>query len=202
MISSSAKHFDVVNLWLRLVLHAGVPLCFTTCLKSCRPYGAGLPHPTPSLQRTTPAPLVVMADKDPPSPTPPEDQPLVVTSRHREEERRSDPLWTEENPDKRVYNRSLKDYINIRYLSITETMRHASKKYSSTLALLQLDTILRYAVVYGKPKPPKKGVANQKIFSYMLEMHYELIGIGLVKMMVGVKRTGEKIQYCITAIEA
>ena len=35
--------------------------------------------------------------------------------------------WTEENPDKRVYNRSLKDYINIRYLSINETMRHAAK---------------------------------------------------------------------------
>ena len=29
--------------------------------------------------------------------------------------------WIEENPDKRVYNRSLKDYINIRYLSITKT---------------------------------------------------------------------------------
>ena len=70
------------------------------------------------------------------------------------------------------------------------------------MALLQLDTILRYSVVYGKPKPPKKGIANQKIFSYMLEMRYELVGIGLVKMMVGVKRTGEKIQYCITAIEA
>lgn len=110
--------------------------------------------------------------------------------------------WTEENPDKRVYNRSLKDYINIRYLSITETMRHAAKTYSSTLALLQLDTILRYSVVYGKPKPPKKGVANQKVFAYMLEMRHELIGIGLVKMMVGVKRTGEKVQYCITAIEA
>ena len=106
--------------------------------------------------------------------------------------------WTEENPDKRVYNRSLKDYINIRYLSINETTRHAAKTYSSTLALLQLDTILRYSVVYGKPKPPKKRVANQKIFAYMLEMHYELIGIGLVKMMVGVKRTGEKVQYCIT----
>ena len=25
--------------------------------------------------------------------------------------------WTENNPDKRVYNRSLKDYINIKYLS-------------------------------------------------------------------------------------
>ena len=33
-------------------------------------------------------------------------------------------------------------------------------------------------------------------------MHYELIGIGLVKMMVGVKRTGEKVQYSITAIKA
>ena len=39
-------------------------------------------------------------------------------------------------------------------------------------------------------------------FAYMLEMHYELIGIGLVKMMVGVKRTGEKVQYSITAIKA
>ena len=110
--------------------------------------------------------------------------------------------WTEENPNKRVYNRSLKHYINIRYLSINETMRHAAKTYSSTLALLQLDTILRYSVVYGKPKPLKKGVANQKVFSYMLEMHYELIGIGIVKMMVGVKQTGEKVQYCITAIKA
>ena len=64
--------------------------------------------------------------------------------------------WTAENPDKRVYNRSLKDYINIRYLSITETMRHAAKTYASTLAMLQLDTILRYSVKFGKPKPPKK----------------------------------------------
>lgn len=64
--------------------------------------------------------------------------------------------WTENNPSKRVYNRSLKDYINIRYLSITETVRHAAKTYASTLAMLQLDTILRYSTKYGKPKAPKK----------------------------------------------
>ena len=29
-----------------LLLHAGVPLRFTTCLTSYRPYGAPLPHPT------------------------------------------------------------------------------------------------------------------------------------------------------------
>ena len=110
--------------------------------------------------------------------------------------------WYEANPSKAVYNTNLKDYINVRFLSINETIHHASMSYLSTLAVLQLDSILRCSVVYGKPKPPKKGVANQKAFAYMLEMHHELIGIGLVKMMVGVKRTGEKIQYCITAIKA
>lgn len=110
--------------------------------------------------------------------------------------------WTEENPEKRVYNRSLKDCINIRYLSITETMRHAAKTNVSTLAMLQLDIILRYSVRYGKTKPPKKRVKNQEIFTRMQEMRCELVGIGEVKMMVGIKRSGEKIQYCITAITA
>ena len=109
--------------------------------------------------------------------------------------------WTENNPTKRDYNRSLKDNINIRFLSITETIRHAAKTYESTLAMLQLDTILRNAVKYGKPKPPKKGVKNQAAFSQMREMRYDLAGVGTVKMMVGIKRTGEIIQYCITAIQ-
>ena len=109
--------------------------------------------------------------------------------------------WTEKNPTKQVYNRSLKDHINIRFLSITETIRHAAKTYESTLAMLQLDTILRNAVKYGKPKPPKKGVKNQAAFSQMREMRYDLAGVGTVKMMVGIKRTGEIIQYCITAIQ-
>ena len=109
--------------------------------------------------------------------------------------------WTENNPTKRVYNRSLKNNINIRFLSITETIRHAAKTYESTLAMLQLDSILRNAVKYGKPKPPKKGVKNQAAFSQMREMRYDLAGVGTVKMMVGIKRTGEIIQYCITAIQ-
>ena len=108
--------------------------------------------------------------------------------------------WVENNPDKRVYNRSLKDYINIRYLSITETMRHAAKSYYSTLAMLQLDTILRYSVKFGKPKPTKRDRKNQNGFVKIQIMHYDLIGIGLVKMTVGIKQSGEKIQYCITAI--
>ena len=108
--------------------------------------------------------------------------------------------WVEANPDKCVYNHSLKDYINIRYLSITETMRHAAKTYLSTLAMDQLDTILRNSLKYGKPKPPKKGVKIQVTFKQMQEMRCVLDGVGVVKVMVGIKRTGEKILYCITAI--
>ena len=109
--------------------------------------------------------------------------------------------WSNSNPDKKVLNPSLKGVVNIRYVSITETLRHAAKSYLSTLSLFYLDTILRTAVVVGKPKPPKKGVANQKPFKYLLETHCPLQGIGVVKMMVGVKRSGEMVLYCITVLD-
>ena len=108
--------------------------------------------------------------------------------------------WTIINQDKKVYNPSLKGNICVKYLSITETMRHAAKTHQSTLAVLQLDRILREAQIVGKPKPPKKGVANQKAFKYLLETRCQLLNVGEIKMMVGVKKSGEMIQYCITAV--
>ncbi|MBO4674512.1 MAG: hypothetical protein J5601_00275 [Elusimicrobiaceae bacterium] len=104
------------------------------------------------------------------------------------------------NKNQRKYNLSLKDYINIRMVSIIETSEHAAKRYLSTLAVLQLDSILMGAkkVSVKKPKPGNK---NQKPFERILVMEYELFGIGTVKMTVGVRRkTREKGQYCITAI--
>ena len=79
--------------------------------------------------------------------------------------------WKEENPSQRRYNLSLKEYINIRMVSIIETSK------------------------------TKKNNKNQEPFERMMIMEYELIGIGKVKMTVGIRRrTKEKIQYCITAI--
>lgn len=50
-------------------------------------------------------------------------------------------------------------------------------------------------------KKVKPGNKNQQPFERMMIMEYELVGIGTVKMTVGVRhRTQEKIQYCITAI--
>lgn len=108
--------------------------------------------------------------------------------------------WKQENPSQRKYNISLKDYVNIRNVSITETSFRASKTYLSTLAVLQLDAILATArkvkIVNAKPKNK-----NQKPFNKMVLMECDLPGIGLVKLIVGIKRRSfEKVQYCITAI--
>jgi hypothetical protein len=66
--------------------------------------------------------------------------------------------WKEQNPTQRKYNVALKDYINIRMVSIVETSEHAAKTYLSTIAVLQTVGIRR--------------------------------------------RTQEKVQYCITAIQS
>ena len=109
--------------------------------------------------------------------------------------------WYEANPSKAVYNPHLKDYINVRFLSINETVHHASMSYLSTLAVLQLDLILRNAIQVGKPQKPKPDNKNQSEFYKMIIMECPLIGIGTAKLTVGVKKkTGMKIQYCITAI--
>lgn len=110
--------------------------------------------------------------------------------------------WKEENPSQRKYNHSLKDYINIRMVSIVETSEHAAKNYLSTLAVLQLDSILTGAKKVAIRKT-KAGNKNQKPFESMLIMEYDLAYIGKVKMTVGVRRrTKEKVQYCITAISS
>ena len=109
--------------------------------------------------------------------------------------------WYKANPSKAVFNPNLKDNINVRYLSITETIRHAAKTYLSTLAVLQLDIILKNAYQVGDPSPIKEGVKNQSEFAEMIIMECPLVGIGTAKLTVGVKKkTGMKIQYCITAI--
>ena len=110
--------------------------------------------------------------------------------------------WKTKNPSLKRYNLALKDYINIRFVSIDETSHQAAKSYLSTLAVLQLDSILTMAKKYRivKAKPNDK---NQKQFNKLLWMKYNLPGVGEVKLMVGiVRRTKDKVQYCITVIQA
>ena len=110
--------------------------------------------------------------------------------------------WKTKNPSLKRYNLALNDYINIRFVSIDETSHQAAKSYLSTLAVLQLDSILtmakKYRIVKAKPND-----RNQKQFNNLLWMKYNLPGVGEVKLMVGiVRRTKDKVQYCITVIQA
>lgn len=134
---------------------------------------------------------------------------MIPTGNNKEDFRAREALitlfyveWNHNNPEHRVFNDDLNDYIYVTYLSLDETRRHAAKRHQSTLAVLQLDTILRTAKRVGKPLPVKPGSRNQKNFSKMLRMECQLEDIGMVKLLVGIKKkTGEMIQYCITSLE-
>lgn len=109
--------------------------------------------------------------------------------------------WKKSHPDLCVFNFSLNDHIHVKHISIDETAGHASLSYLSTLAVLQLDAILQNAWLVDNT-PIKKGTKNQMQFSSVLIMRYNLVGIGSVKLTVGVRRSDKtKVQYCITAIE-
>jgi len=101
-----------------------------------------------------------------------------------------------------VYNANLKEFINIRYLSIQETSLIAANKYSSTFALTHYFTeILEFAEEIRRTAP-KKDNNNQKRFAEMIVLEYTRKEIGTVKLTVGVlKGSKQHIQYCITAIE-
>ena len=103
--------------------------------------------------------------------------------------------WIAENPEKKMWNDDLQDYILVKYLSITETAEKAARQYESTLAVMRLSELLTNSKKVAEV-PPKKGTKNQKPFLKMYIMQLDNI-----KMTVGLqKSTGDKVQYCITAL--
>ena len=103
--------------------------------------------------------------------------------------------WVAENPEKKMWNEDLQDYILVKYLSITETAEKAARQYESTLAVMRLSELLTKSKKVAEV-PPKKGTKNQKPFLKMYIMQLDNI-----KMTVGLqKSTGDKVQYCITAL--
>jgi len=103
--------------------------------------------------------------------------------------------WIAENPEKKMWNEDLQDYILVKYLSITETAEKAARQYESTLAVMRLSELLTKSKKVAEV-PPKKNTRNQKPFLKMYIMQLDNI-----KMTVGLqKSTGDKVQYCITAL--
>ena len=74
--------------------------------------------------------------------------------------------WIAENPDKKMWNDDLQDYILVKYLSITETAEKAARQYESTLAVMRLSELLAKSKKIAEV-PIKKGTKNQKPFLKM-----------------------------------
>jgi hypothetical protein len=109
--------------------------------------------------------------------------------------------WIATNPNKRIFNTNLNDFIYVRFLSIQETAEHASLRYKSAKAITFLTEILELAAIKTHTKPKVK-VVNQNRFSEIVIMEYHKPEFGKIKLTVGVLRGSKQhIQYCITAIE-
>jgi len=113
--------------------------------------------------------------------------------------------WLSINPLKRKKNIDLKDYIYLRFDGMQETVNKAARKYTSTMAVFELDFLLANAVKIGTDKPQSK---RQDKFAEMIIMNVNtpafLPYFDKVKMLVGItkqKKNAKKIQYSITAIE-
>lgn len=108
--------------------------------------------------------------------------------------------WSESHPDRKVHNKALGEYIHIKGKSIGELLQHSSKSYLSTKAVMRLEEVLEEAVPQCEV-PAKSGTAKQKEFMHLIVMSYEMKGIGVVKVTVGVKRSNqEKVQYGMTVL--
>ena len=105
--------------------------------------------------------------------------------------------WCADHPEKRIWNKSLRAYIYVKYQSINETRGQASISYESTKALMDLTEILKNAIV-TKRKPTKKNDKNQKAYDQMCFLYHRGI-----RLIVGhQKNTDEYVQYCITKNKA
>lgn len=83
--------------------------------------------------------------------------------------------------------------------SIREIAEHASKRAASTKAALYLDKAIKNAT-FLKTDTPKAGSQATKFkFVELYILSAEIKNIGKAKLTVGAKKSGKKIQYCITA---
>ena len=111
-------------------------------------------------------------------------------------------IWNAANPTKQMYNTNLKEFINVRYLSINETAEIASRRYISTFAITHYFTEILELAEEKRRTKPKSDNDNQKRFSEIISLEYNKKEFGTIKLTVGVlKGSKQHIQYCITAIE-
>ena len=100
--------------------------------------------------------------------------------------------WIAQHPEKKVWNKSLKAFIHVKFQSINETVGHAAVSYESTSAVTHLTEILENASVSEK-WAVKHNDKNQKPYAKMFLLRWKTY-----RLIVGLqKTTGEYVQYYV-----
>jgi hypothetical protein len=87
--------------------------------------------------------------------------------------------------------------VHFDFYSIDETATHASKKYESTLAALNVTKAISNAVYIRRDRPHSKNQIKMR-FNEIVELAAELKDIGIVKIIIGQRRNKKYVHYCIT----
>ncbi len=82
-------------------------------------------------------------------------------------------------------------------VSIDETATHASRNYESTLAALRVVEAIKKAKLRNKTEA-SSGKQKKLNFKVVYELSANLSGIGQVKIIVGERKLGRVLHYCIT----
>ena len=110
--------------------------------------------------------------------------------------------WCAQNPEKKCYNNNLQCDIFVVFKSITETTEKAGRNYKSTMAFYMLDFALKNAKKTFQDKPHSKRQAEfDKIFVMEAITNFFEPYFNKIKVTVGVKKSGRKNLYCITATD-
>lgn len=96
--------------------------------------------------------------------------------------------WMLEHPERKVWNKSLNAFINVKYSFINEALGHAPRSVETTSAQLHLTEILSDAE-YIESRPPKYGDKNQKKFSKMLLLKWKSS-----RVLVGQRKTSRDLE--------
>ena len=101
--------------------------------------------------------------------------------------------WIAQHPEKKVWNKSLKAYILVKFDSVNEALGHAPRSFEATNAQLHLSEALSDAI-YVEERPAKFGDKNQKKFSKMLLLRWKSC-----RLLVGKRKTsGEYELYYLS----
>ena len=83
--------------------------------------------------------------------------------------------------------------------SIEETAHHAAKSECSTIAAMNIISVLKNAELVSCDKPKSNRQISLFRFKKMLELRVMMRYVGSVKLMVGLQGRRNYLEYCITS---